>query len=78
MSAFDAYLSDTEKAVIIQQRIKQFASEGYQQELNKELAQKSENQEAVEQTEVAIEAIKGAITVQEEALAKLDLSDPEN
>ena len=77
MSEFDAYISDTDKAVIIQQRIRQFAAEGYQQELNKDLAEKSDNQEAVEQTVIAIEAIKSAIAVQQEALEKLDLSDKE-
>lgn len=77
MSAFNEYLSDEEKAMIIQQRIKQFASEGYQQELNRDLALKSENTEIVEQIEESIEAIKKAIEIQKELLDNLDLSSSE-
>ena len=77
MSAFNEYLNDEEKAMIIQQRIKQFASEGYQQELNRDLALKSENTEIVEQIEESIEAIKKAIEIQKELLDNLDLSSSE-
>lgn len=74
MSEFNEYLGDEEKAIIIQQRIKQFASEGYQQELNLDLAKKSDNTEVIEQIEESIKMIKKAIDIQKEMLESLDLS----
>lgn len=77
MSDFDAYISETDKAVIIQQRIRQFAAEGYQQELNRDIAIENENTEAIEQIDVAIESIKKAIASQEEILSKLNIVEDE-
>lgn len=75
MSQFDKYISDADKAVIIQQRIRQFAAEGYQQELNREIAVENENTEAVEQIDIAIEAIKEAIAYQEDLLSNLEITE---
>ena len=64
-------LTDAEKATLIEQRLKQFNSEKFQHQLNKETAVALNNQEAVAATDQAIADIDAAITVHEDALSNL-------
>lgn len=64
-------LSDEEKRSILNQRLAQFASESYQHELNKTVAENTNAEEAVTEAEKAIAVLDAAITVHESELAKL-------
>ena len=62
-------LSTEQKKAILEQRLAQFASEGYQHTLNKEVAK--DNAEAVAAADEALAILDKAIEVHQEELAKL-------
>jgi hypothetical protein len=66
---YSALLTNEQKRSILQQRIAQFASEGYQHTLNKEVAK--DNLEAVAAADEALAILDAAIAVHQEELAKL-------
>ena len=54
MVNFAEMLDDNTKRSLLEQRIAQFAAEGYQHTLNKAVAEQSGNEEAVAQSDAAI------------------------
>lgn len=70
---YSTLLSDTEKRSILEQRLKQFAAEGYQHTLNKEVAK--DNPDAVAAADEALAILDKAIEVHQEELAKLPAAE---
>jgi len=68
-SQFDAYLTNEDKQEIVQKRIQQFASEGYQYELNKKLATEQGDAQRIELAENEINVRQLAI---QQHLAELE------
>lgn len=68
---FDNYITADQKRSLIMQRLQQFAAEGYQHQLNKQLAEATNNTEAVEVANAALEIINTAIATHESELATL-------
>ena len=66
---YSSLLTNEQKRSIVEQRIAQFASEGYQHTLNKEVA--GNNPEAVEAADNALAILDNAIAVHQDELAKL-------
>ena len=66
---YSSLLTNDQKRSILEQRIAQFASEGYQHTLNKEVA--GNNPEAVEAADNALAILDNAIAVHQDELAKL-------
>lgn len=62
-------LTNEQKKAILEQRLAQFASEGYQHTLNKEVAK--DNPEAVAAADEALAILDKAIEIHQEELAKL-------
>jgi thiazole synthase ThiGH ThiG subunit len=72
---FAALLTDEQKRSILQQRLAQFASEGYQHEINKTVAQAADNTAGVEAADEALTILEKAIEVHQEELAKLPAAE---
>lgn len=72
---YSSLLSDAEKRSILEQRVKQFASEAYQHEINKAVAAASDNADAVKAAEEALTVLDKALEVHQEELAKLPAVD---
>jgi hypothetical protein len=70
---YSSLLSNEQKRSILEQRIAQFASEAYQNELNKEVSK--DNAEAVQAANEALAILDNAITVHQEELAKLPAAE---
>ena len=66
---YSSLLTNDQKRSILEQRIAQFALEGYQHTLNKEVAGNSP--ESVAAADDALAILDNAITVHQEELAKL-------
>lgn len=66
---YSTLLTDDQKRSILEQRLAQFASEGYQHTLNKEVAK--DNEDAVKVANDALAVLDSAITVHQTELAKL-------
>lgn len=67
---FASLLTDEQKKAIIEQRLQQFAAEAYQHSLNKQLALKTDNEDAVEQADNAMSILDEAIKLHQEELKK--------
>jgi hypothetical protein len=72
---FDALLTVDEKANILTQRIKQFAAEGYQINLNKQVAESTENPAGVEEADKNLVIIEEAINTYKAELESLPLAE---
>jgi hypothetical protein len=72
---FDTLLTVDEKANILTQRIKQFAAEGYQINLNKQVAESTENAAGVEEADKNLVIIEEAINTYKAELESLPLSE---
>lgn len=68
---YSALLSDEQKKSILEQRLTQFAAEAYQHSINKQIAEASNNADAVKTAEDALEILDKSITFHQEELAKL-------
>jgi hypothetical protein len=68
---YSTLLTDEQKRSILTQRIAQFAAEGYQHQINMQVAEATNNPEGVTASEIAIATIDAAITVNQAALAAL-------
>jgi hypothetical protein len=68
---FDNLLSNDQKRNLLTQRIEQFATEAYQHELNRQIAERVNDEEAVTSSVNALNVLDNAITVHEEELASL-------
>lgn len=68
---YSALLTDEQKRSILTQRVQQFASEAYQHEINKTVAEKAGNEEGVKASEDALAVLEKAIAVHQDELAKL-------
>jgi hypothetical protein len=66
---YSSLLSTEQKKAILEQRIAQFASEAYQHDLNKKLAEGNEN--AIKTADDALAVLDSAITLHVEELNKL-------
>lgn len=69
---YDAYISADQKKAIVENRLKQFAAEAYQTELNREIQIRQGDEQAVESCNVSLALIADAIDVHKEELAKLE------
>lgn len=72
---YSSLLSDAEKRSILEQRVKQFASEAYQHEINKAVAAASDNEDAVKAADEALTILDKAISVHQEELSKLPAAE---
>jgi hypothetical protein len=68
---FSEILTVEQKRSILEQRIGQFAAEGYQHELNKAVSANTENEAGVEESEKMIEILSAAIEVYQQELDAL-------
>ena len=73
---YSTLITDAQKQEILNARIQQFASEAYQHNLNKMVAESSGNQEAVVIADNSIAILDSAITVHQAELAKLSVEVP--
>lgn len=69
---FGAFLSLEEKKSLLEQRIKQFAAEGWQHQLNKAAFEANGDTDAVAATDAAIATISAAIEAHQAELALLE------
>lgn len=72
---YSSLLSDAEKRSILEQRVKQFASEAYQHEINKAVAAASDNDDAAKAADEALTILDKAISVHQEELSKLPAAE---
>ena len=72
---FDALLTVDEKANILTQRIKQFAAEGYQINLNKQVAESTDNAAGVEEADKNLVIIEEAINTYKTELDSLPTAE---
>lgn len=68
---YNQYLTDEQRRSILEQRLQQFASESYQHDMNKIVAEKNNDTSLVQRSEEALVTLQEAITVHAEELAKL-------
>jgi len=68
---FSELLSTEQKRNLIENRIAQFAAEGYQHTLNLSAAEKLEDEQLIEASQKAIETLSAAIETHEAELAAL-------
>lgn len=68
---FSELLSSEQKRNLIENRIAQFAAEGYQHTLNLSAAEKLEDEQLIEASQKAIETLSAAIETHEAELAAL-------
>lgn len=68
---YSSLLTDEQKKSILEQRLAQFASEAYQHDINKQVAEASDNAEGIKAAEEAMAILDKAIVVHQSELAKL-------
>lgn len=68
---FSELLSDDQKRTLIENRIAQFAAEGYQHTLNLTAAQNLEDEDLIEASQKAIDTLSAAIETHKAELATL-------
>ena len=69
---YSGLLTDEQKKELLQSRISQFAAEAYQHEMNLKIAKATDNDEATENAEKALEILDAAIVVHQTELKKFD------
>jgi hypothetical protein len=72
---FEALLTNDQKRGLLEQRIAQFAAEGYQHELNKSTAQATGDEQAEAACDAAIAAIVAAIELHTAKLKALPAAE---
>jgi len=65
---FNALLTDEHKRSLLEQRLQQFASEAYQHELNRQIAEKVFDTDAITTSEAALVTLETAIEVHQQEL----------
>jgi len=68
---FSTLLTDEQKRNLLSQRIEQFAGEAYQHELNRQIAEKVFDADAVTNSEAALQTLETAIDVHRQELEQL-------
>lgn len=68
---YSNFLSAEQKKSILEARVQQFASEAFQHQINKTVAEASNNEEGVKAADDALAILDKAIEVHQEELAKL-------
>ena len=68
---YSSLLTDEQKRSILAQRLTQFAAEGYQHEINKQVAEAADNEEGTKAANDALVILDSAIAVHQAELAKL-------
>lgn len=74
---YSGLLSDEQKRSILTQRLTQFAAEAYQHEINKEVAEASDNEAGVTAANDALAILETAISKHQAELAKLPAASAE-
>lgn len=74
---YSSLLTDAQKRSILEQRIQTFAAEAFQHDINKQVAEASNNEEGVKAADEALAILDTAITVHQEELAKLPVASAE-
>ena len=74
---YSGLLSDEQKRSILTQRLTQFAAEAYQHEINKEVAEASDNEDGVKAANDALAILETAISKHQSELAKLPAESAE-
>ena len=74
---YSSLLSDEQKRSILSQRLTQFAAEAYQHEINKSVAEASNNEDGVKAADDALAILETAITKHQDELAKLPAASAE-
>lgn len=69
---FGTLLTEDQKRQLLEQRIQQFAAEGWQHQLNKVIAEKTGNEESIKVADEAIAIIADAISVNQAELDKIN------
>jgi hypothetical protein len=72
---YSALLTDEQKRQILTARLEQFAAEGFQHTLNRQIAESADNAEGVKAADDAIAILDKAIEVHQEELAKLPAAE---
>lgn len=72
---FDSLLTVEQKKSILTQRIQQFAAEGYQINLNKQVAESTENTAGVEEADNNLAIIEQAINTYKQELDSLPVTE---
>lgn len=72
---YSALLSDEQKKQILEARLAQFASEAYQHQINKAVAEATENADGVKAADDALVILDKAIAVHQDELAKLPVAE---
>lgn len=70
---YNKYLTDEQKANILNQRLQQFAAEAFQHEINKKFAEENKDTESATKSQEAIDTLNKAIAIHEEELSSLNL-----
>jgi hypothetical protein len=65
---FNTLLTDEHKRSLLEQRLQQFASEAYQHELNRQIAEKVFDADAITTSEAALVTLETAIEVHQQEL----------
>lgn len=73
--SFSEILDADQKKSILEQRIAQFAAEGYQHELNKTVSENTENEAGVEESVKMINILAAAIEVYQKELDSLTATE---
>jgi len=68
---FSDLLTDEQKRSLLEQRLQQFAGEAYQHELNRQIAEKVFDADAVTNSEAALQTLETAIDVHQQELKQL-------
>lgn len=68
---YSSILTNDQKRSILSQRIQQFAAEAYQHEMNKVVAEASNNEEGIKSIESSLAILEKAIEVHKEELSKI-------
>ena len=68
---YSSLLTGEQKKQILEQRIAQYAAEGYQHEINKQIAQSLGNEEGVASSDAALALLEASFKVHQQELAAL-------
>ena len=74
---YSSLLSDDQKRSILGQRLTQFAAEAYQHEINKSVAEASDNEDGIKAANDALAILETTITKHQDELAKLPAESAE-
>jgi hypothetical protein len=74
---YSGLLTDEQKRSILSQRLTQYAAEAYQHEINKQIAESSNNEEGLTAANDALIILENAIQIHQDEIAKLPVVSAE-